>query len=332
MTGLLNSIKSDLLDRRMLPLLALVGVALLGAVAYLALGNSSSSTPTASISPPVATGHGLTISASQAPSSPASSETTNGPSVQRHGVAHNPFAPIAGTSSSKAKAASSAATPPSSSAASSAASSSSTSTGSSGSSGSSGESSTPSTPAKSSPPAKPAPVYHVAVLLGVVQAPPATTSLTPYENLRLDAPLPSAQQPLVVFRGVTRSGAGAVFTLIGEAILHGKATCLPSATQCQAIELKPKEAEQLETLTSSGQVVTYELQVVSIDAGKASAASGAGADRGESRAGRELLRRAGLVAIPGLHYSALAGVLAYTKHSAASASARAASAARRSRG
>ena len=117
-----------------------------------------------------------------------------------------------------------------------------------------------------------------------------------------------------------------------EAILHGPGSCLPSATQCQAVELKPKQSEQLEYLTSSGQTVTYELQVVSIDAGKASAASAAGALHGESKAGRELLRRAGLTALDGLHFSAKAGVLAFSARGASSARAHAARRPRRRRG
>ncbi len=49
MNDFLNSLKSDLLDRRLLPILALVGVALIAAVAYAVLGggSSTSSTPTA---------------------------------------------------------------------------------------------------------------------------------------------------------------------------------------------------------------------------------------------------------------------------------------------
>ena len=334
MSGLFHSIKSDLLDRRMLPLLALVVVALAAAAGYVALGSSSSSTPTASISAPAATGAGLTISATQAPASPAQSETTSGTPERRHGVARDPFAPIAGaTSAATAKAASSTPSPASSATPSTSAASSTTGSGSSSSSSSSSPpASTPPTPEKSSPPPKSTTVYHVAVLLGVVPEPPSTPQLTPYENLKLLAPLPSAKQPLIVFRGVTTNGADAVFTLVGEAILHGPGSCLPSATQCQAVELKPKQSEQLEYLTSSGQTVTYELQVVSIDAGKASAASAAGALHGESKAGRELLRRAGLTALDGLHFSAKAGVLAFSARGASSARAHAARRPRRRRG
>ena len=42
MTDFLNSLKADLLDRRLLPIVALVGVALVGAVAYAVLGGGGS--------------------------------------------------------------------------------------------------------------------------------------------------------------------------------------------------------------------------------------------------------------------------------------------------
>jgi hypothetical protein len=148
--------------------------------------------------------------------------------------------------------------------------------------------------------------------------------LTPYENLRRLEPLPSSKQPLLVFRGVTAGGASATFTLIGEAILHGGATCLPSPSQCQDIELKPRQTEELEYLPPDGQPVTYRLQLVSIASSKASGAKAARVFHSQSRAGRELLRRAGLIVLPGLKYSFQRGVLVAPAHAASSARARAA--------
>jgi hypothetical protein len=141
-----------------------------------------------------------------------------------------------------------------------------------------------------------------------------TAQLTPYENLRLLAPLPSAKQPLIVFRGVTAGGKSAIFTLVSEAILHGNATCRPSATQCEAIDLQAGQAEQLEYLSATGQTVTYELRIVSIVSGEATSAAVKSVLRNESKAGREVLSHAGLDAVPGLRYSAQAGVLVFAGH------------------
>jgi hypothetical protein len=171
------------------------------------------------------------------------------------------------------------------------------------------------------------------VLFGALPAvaPPLGVQLTPHDNLRLLAALPSAKQPLIVFRGVTTGGKSAIFTVVSEAILRGNATCLPSAAQCQAIELKPGQVEQLEYLPTSGQAVTYELRVVSIAAAKASSAAVVSVRRATSNAGRTVLRRAGLLALPGLSYSSTVGVLALLDQPASAARAHASSRSRHRR-
>jgi hypothetical protein len=134
--------------------------------------------------------------------------------------------------------------------------------------------------------------------------------LTLYEGLKLKQPLPSAQQPLVVYRGVTGGGKGAVFTLVGELIPHGSAECLPSATQCQTITVKPGETEELEYVPLGGTPVNYELYVVAIDTVKSSSEPFAkGASARISAAGSKLLLHDGLQRIPGLRYSFAKGTL-----------------------
>jgi hypothetical protein len=314
MTDFLSSLKADLLDRRLLPLVVIVALALVGAIGYAVLdGGSSPATPTAAVSSaPAALPAGLPTS--EATHEDAVAETTGGASVQHKGTARNPFTPLP---ESKAKTA--AATP------STGASTSTTSTSSSSSSTTSPSSSgtTPATPSTPSTPAKTKTVYHVAVLFGVVPAGTAAGSaqLTPYENLKLLTPLPAAKQPLIVFRGVTAGGKSATFTLVGEAILHGQGDCLPSASQCEAIDLRVGQSELLEYLPPEGQTVTYELKIVSIAAGKASSAAVKSVLGDESKAGRELLVHAGLQAIPDLRYSSQAGVLVFAAHHAFAASA-----------
>jgi hypothetical protein len=319
MSEFLGSLKADLVDRRLLPLVALVVVALIAAIAYVALGGSSSTaTPTAAVSSTPAT-VSTGLATSQTTPETAVAEVTSGAAVQHHGSARNPFTPLPGT---KAKSASTGSTSTGASTTSSSSSSSSESSTSSPSSGSSGGT-TPTTPSKPSQPAKPKIVYHVAVQFGELPV-SATTPLTPYENLKLLTPLPSSAQALIVFRGVTAGGKSATFTLVGEAILHGQGKCLPSATQCEAIDLQPGKAEQLEYLSpETGQVLSYELQVVSITSEKASSAAVKYALHGESKAGRELLGHDGLLAIPYLRYSADSGVLVFAGHGAFAARAHA---------
>jgi hypothetical protein len=317
MNEFLASLKSDLLDRRLLPLVALVAVALVAAIAYVVLdGGSGAATPTAA----AASGGSSTpagLATSQQTPQTSVAEVTSGAAVQHHGSARNPFTPL-----TQPKAATASRTSTSSS--STTGSSSSNSSSSSGSSGGSTPTTpaTPAAPTKPSTPAKPKTVYHVAVEFGQLPV-TATTPLTPHENLKLLTPLPSSTQALIVFRGVTAGGKSATFTLVGEAILHGEGSCLPSATQCEAIDLQSGKAEQLEYLSSTGQVLSYELKVVSITSEKASTASVKYALHGESKAGRELLSRDGLTAIPYLHYSANAGVLVFSGHGAFAARAHA---------
>jgi hypothetical protein len=153
----------------------------------------------------------------------------------------------------------------------------------------------------------------VAALFGAVPAgsPSPAPSLTPYENLKRQQPLPSPTQPLIVFRGVTAGGKSASFTLVGEAILRGSGACLPSAAQCQMVDLKPGQVEELEYVPLDSAPVIYQLQVVSIDATKASASAARRSFRAQSKAGLRFLRAAGLSALPGLRYSAAKGVLVF---------------------
>ena len=314
MSNLLTSIKADLLDRRLLPLVALVAVALIAAIAYAAMGGSGSpSTPavTANANPAVQATAGLQVSTSVADKSVA--ETTDGVKDQRSGKAHDPFTPLAGAAGTSTSTSST-----STSSSSSSTSSSGSSEGSSKSGGSSGSETTKTETSKKTK-TKPKPSFHVAVLFGLFPAgaTPETVTLTPYENLKLQAPLPSIKQPLIVFRGVTVGGKSATFTLIGEAILHGNGNCLPNASQCEAIDLKPGQSEQLDYLKANGEASTYELRVVSITAASASAST-ASVKSGwaESKAGQELLRHRGLLSVPFLRYSSRPGVLVFAAHKA----------------
>jgi hypothetical protein len=162
----------------------------------------------------------------------------------------------------------------------------------------------------------------VAVLFGAVPAgtPALSAQLTPYEDLTRQQPLPDAKQPLIVFRGVIAGGKSATFTLVGEAILRGSAACLPSASQCQAIDLKVGQSEELEyTPPGASAAVVYQLEVASITSKKATASAARSAFRGESQAGLRLLRHIGLGALPGLRYSGANGVLVFAGHRAFSA-------------
>ncbi len=310
MNDFLNSLKSDLLDRRFLPVLALLGVALIAALAYAVLGagSSTSLTPSSSVaSSGVSKATGV-VAISQAPadnSSQAIAETTSGASKQHQGSSRNPFTPLPEakkTTTGIAKGSSS----------------SSTSSSGSGKSTSSSGGTTPTTTTTPKPttPAKKIYIhFHVTAQFGVVPAPvagtpPAPAQLKTYADMALNEPLPG-KEPQLVYVGVELStGKDAAFALTGEAILHGNATCKPSPTQCQAIVLAPGQSETLEVLGSTGQATIYELKLVSITKSVSNSASAARA-HAASKAGREVLRRDGMSSLPGLRYSPQQGGLVF---------------------
>lgn len=323
MTDFLNSLKSDLLDRRMLPLLVGLAVAVVAALGYAVLGGSSAP---ARLKPVPLTAHATGIVVSQAPanSDQPVAETTNGTAVQRKGNARNPFAPIAvasvkvsTSSTSKTSSSSSSSSSPST-------------TAPSGSSKGESVGSSPTKPRRT----KIITHFHVTAQFGVVPPAPAPgtpalpSQLKSYDNLAVDQPLPSKDNPQLVYLGVLLpAGKAAVFALSGEAILHGNATCLPSATQCRAIALQPKQSELLETFDASNNPVTYEVKLVSITktVTTASAAKAAHAALNKpSKAQLELLRQAGITVLPGLKSSPGSGTLVFIRPRARSAHAHAA--------
>ncbi len=307
MKNFLDSLRSDLLDRRFLPVLALLGVALVAAVAFAVLGggSSTSSSPPATGASTGTTGPVATVAITPAPAAnQAVAETTSG-AHQHSGTPRNPFTPLP---ASKAKAATASTSSKSSSA-------SSSSSGSGSSSSTTTGAATPKTEKTTTKPSTPAKRvyihYHVTAEFGLVPpvvegAPPQPPQLKTYPNMALDEPLPSKDNPQLLFLGVVlRTGKDAVFALTGAAILHGNAACKPSPTQCQAIQLPIGQSETLEVVEANGQSATYELKLVSISksVGSASAAKAHAASAGSSKAGRALLRRAGLSALSGPRYS-----------------------------
>ncbi len=323
MNDFLSSLKADLLDRRMLPLLVLAAAALAGALAYAVLGGGSSSAPSAAsstVAPLSATAAGSSISVSPSSAGTAQpvAETTSGAEHRSSGASRNPFKALPGsaTATGAAKSEATSGTGTSTESAGS-------STG--GGSSTSSEASTPESSETTKSESKPAPskakkqtVYRVAVAFGAVPAgsPVPAANLTAYANLTRQQPLPSVSQPLVVFRGVIAGGKSASFTLVGEAILRGTGVCRPSTAHCQALDLKLGETEELEYIPPEGTPVVYQLQLVSVTASKTTASAARRAYTGESKAGSQLLSSIGLSALPGLRYSSAHGVLVFAGHHA----------------
>lgn len=319
MNELLQSLKADLTDRRMLPLLALLGVALVGAIAYAVVGGGSGASAPAVASAPVNVGPksaNLAVSEAGANPNAALSETTDGHGYRHQSGTRSPFASL-NPPKKPAKASSS------------------SSSGAGGGSGSTGKGaggaavpSVPSTPGGEEPetppvgatPAEPTkpkkhkqekqPVYVVEAQFGVSSSVAgAPSQLTPYPNLKRMQPLPSPEDAKVLYTGVDAAGE-AVFTIAGEAILKGEGKCMPSPTQCEAIALVAGHEEEFGYLEASGATTTYELKVVSITRLQASAARAASLER-RDHAGAALVRRLAPSVLDDLHFSARRGVLVF---------------------
>lgn len=320
MTGFLDSLKADLLNRRVLPFLALAVVSLAGALVYAVTGGGSTAAVPQAAAPAA---HAPTavapVAVSQAPANAkkAVAEITSGAAQQRGGPTRNPFTPLPA-----AKTASTSTT--------STASKASGSSKGSGTSTSGAGGTTPAAP-KETTPAKPKKLYvhyHVTAQLGVVPptpegASPQPAQLKTYKDMALDEPLPGKANPQLIFLGVVlRTGKDVAFGLTGEAILHGSAICKPSPTQCQAIELQVGQSETLEVFEANGTPVTYELKLLSIT--KSVSTASAARAHTASKAGRELLRRDGVHAPSELRYSPERGGLVFVGHPAFAARAHAA--------
>jgi hypothetical protein len=334
MNEFFTTVRADLTDRRLLPIVALVGVCLLAALAYALLGGSGGAAePSASSAPVPTPSAGLAVTATTPEHAVA--ETTDGLKEQSTGNARNPFAPIHGAATATKAAAAGAASSSSaakspSSTGSGSSTGSSTPSGSGSSGGASPESGGSSETGKSGSGEgkkqsnQPKTVYDVAVEFGTLPPgiTPETAQLTPFTKLKLETPLPSAQLPLLIFRGVTAKGKTATFSVVGEAILSGTGSCLPSPTQCEAVDVKPGATEQLSYLAADGQTTLFELRVLTIAARKTKVKASKASAWAESRAGRQLLRESGLVTLPFLRYSSQPGVLVFAPHKASAARAR----------
>jgi hypothetical protein len=289
MNEFFSSLGADLRDKRFMPILVVLGVALIAAVAWAALGGKSSTS-----SPPVAgtvasvPGAGAGMPITEAPATApkqALAETTSGAPHQK-GTPRDPFKPLPGakkessSSSSSSSSASSGGTTPGSSPASSSTPS------------SAPGSSKTSSPTESTTTSKPKYYihYHVTVRFGLAteaeagaeEAPKeeaaaaeegaaseaeegAAAKLKLYQNLSVDQALPGKKNAQLIYMGVVvKTGDAAVFAFTGKTRLHGAGHCKPSKKKCVAIELKVGKSETLEVTGPTGEAVIYRLKLVSI--------------------------------------------------------------------
>jgi len=269
MNELLQSIRADLLSRRMLPLLAAVALALALAVGYALTGSGTSGSQrraAAGAGNGTATGT-LAVAAAAPNPNAAEAETPGGAKYQTEAQLRNPFTPLPEAKSSSVGKSGSASGEAKSSGGSGGSGSGSSGGSSKAKGGESSPAPTPPKPTKPNPaPSKPKPSfpYDVSILFG--QLPPSgqPVTLPPFQALRPQQPIPSASNARIALERVSADAKSAVFALLSPPILRGQGACLPSASECQQLALAVGRSEELEYVEASGQAVVYELKTVSI--------------------------------------------------------------------
>jgi len=264
MNDLLQSLRSDLLSRRLLPFVALAVLALAVGLGYaLAAAGSNppprAAAPAGGASPQAA----LTVVAASPNPNAAESETPGGIRYQSGGPIRNPFTPLPEAKSAAPNVSSSSSSGSSSTGGSSGGSGGSSAGGSGGKSGGAEPAPTPPKPSKPSKKAKFP--YDVSILFGKL---PATAgqevTLPPYQNLQPQRPIPSSGDERIALERVNGNAKSAVFALLAPAILRGEGVCLPSPSECQHLSLEVGHAEELEYIEEDGRAFVYELKTVSI--------------------------------------------------------------------
>jgi hypothetical protein len=139
-------------------------------------------------------------------------------------------------------------------------------------------------------------LYHISVKVGRADG----TMRTLKDVARL-SPLPSVDDPFMVYTGVLKDGETAVFLLSSDAKATGDGKCKPSKDDCESVEVKKGDTEFFD-LTVDGKPVQYELDVLDVKRQSASGSSSsatasvASASERHSNAGAKLLRNAHLKA------------------------------------
>jgi hypothetical protein len=89
----------------------------------------------------------------------------------------------------------------------------------------------------------------------------AAAPLREIANVPRLTPLPSADNPVVIFLGMRADEQTAVFMISSDVHAQGDGRCTPSKKHCDAIELQEGQTEILDVTGSDGSVTEYELDL-----------------------------------------------------------------------
>jgi hypothetical protein len=94
----------------------------------------------------------------------------------------------------------------------------------------------------------------------------AGTRLAKIANVPRLTPLPSEQQPIVIYLGLRRDGRTALFMISTDVRAQGDGRCVPSKTTCEAIELEAGQIAFLDHTADDGRITQYELDLMAVRA------------------------------------------------------------------
>ncbi|MGD0981169.1 MAG: hypothetical protein ABR946_06775 [Solirubrobacteraceae bacterium] len=130
------------------------------------------------------------------------------------------------------------------------------------------------------------------------------------------APLPANVDGEIVYLGVAHHGERAVFlltdTVAAKLTASSSATCLPSSSDCQVIELEPGQQLQLKPTSGSGSLATFTFKLNSIQATSYGSSSAAKSARTSvSAAGALIVSQSTSTVLSSFVYDAGTGALHY---------------------
>jgi len=130
-------------------------------------------------------------------------------------------------------------------------------------------------------------LYSLTVRFGDAES----DSLTKLNLPRLK-PLPSAEEPVLVYLGPGKGAKTAVFMVDEGVVAQGDAVCKPSPRNCETLHMRPGDTEFLDVTDESGDVsAQYQLDLLKIRTSTTADAAKAAAARAKlSKAGRQALR------------------------------------------
>ena len=122
-------------------------------------------------------------------------------------------------------------------------------------------------------------------------------------------PLPSVQEPVVIYLGLKADKKTAIFLVDAGADVQGDGKCSPDPANCQTLTLKPGETAFFDTTDAAGAVKQYQLDLVKVLKRKTTNAQAAAKARSSYHRGGRRALRARMGRVGPLRYDAKTGVV-----------------------